>query len=176
MQEEIMKILISLSLLALALHTPAQAATYSPYGGLIQTGGQPFGVSLSFTVPTFTNHEPFGNFWYGEAITITFYTTFADNHVIQHQGNAWALTDRLGNYQYSASGTSFIVPTEAVSLFWASQTVCALDCGAVPPAPTLEIGFTPPIATPLPAALPLFVAGLGLLGWFSRKEPKATLL
>jgi hypothetical protein len=36
--------------------------------------------------------------------------------------------------------------------------------------PVYAVGFTPISATPLPAALPLFAGGLGLLGMFSRRR------
>jgi hypothetical protein len=34
----------------------------------------------------------------------------------------------------------------------------------------LAISITPPIAAPLPAALPLYAAGLGALAWFARRR------
>jgi hypothetical protein len=40
-----MKLLSGISLLALVIATPAHAVTYSPYSGLIQTGGATFSVS-----------------------------------------------------------------------------------------------------------------------------------
>jgi hypothetical protein len=47
---------------------------------------------------------------------------------------------------------------------WDKDTQKTGDVGASSP--------TPPIATPLPAALPMFVAGLGFVGWLGRRRRK----
>jgi hypothetical protein len=139
------------------------------------------GISTSFIVPPYTGTTPVvGPFdRSGGAISIDFYVyTYVNNNftVNQHyQTYASKIEDQYGNRSYNiGSGISFNIGTDVTGILWHSSTTCYNWCGAWPE-PVMTINASDVIATPLPAALPLFAAGLGLLGWFSRKKPKATL-
>jgi hypothetical protein len=82
------------------------------------------------------------------------------------------LYDTAGNPTIGGQRTfSFNILAGSEDVRWSSTEICALFCsGAITP----QVSFTSsPIATPLPAALPLFATGLGifgLLGWHRKRK------
>jgi hypothetical protein len=109
----------------------------------------------------------------GVSIRTTFFVNFPGGQTsIESDPGVFILYDTTGKPTIGGQPTfSFNILAGSEDVRWLSTEICALFCaGAISP----QVSFTSsPIATPLPAALPLFAAGLGifgLLGWHRKRK------
>jgi hypothetical protein len=89
------------------------------------------------------------------------------------------LVDKDGNQSYSNGGSfTYDIPVDTEQVHLSIFTECIqLSCNFSPTMANISYsptGVMPPLATPLPATLPLFLTGLGLLGLVGwRRKRKA---
>jgi hypothetical protein len=142
--------------------------------GIIDTGGPHQPLAFNLVGGTITNLAPVPPFTIGGAVSASPFGAFTNSI----QGNCApggngcgtsVLSFDILNFAGFAS-TAWNSASGVINIFFAGD-ILDVTGGA-----TGNVGAGAPSAVPLPAAAPLFAAGLGLMGWLSTRRRRKTAI
>jgi hypothetical protein len=161
---------------------PSYSFTAGPFGTL--TGGIITNAFNSFTGLSLGGNQSDGLhfFFGGDSVTITFpkpvTAAAAFFNVNTNSGNYDLLTS-VGDVSTDSAaydtdtfvfdGITSTTPFSSITLVSTNTSIGSFNI------PEIEFATATPMATPVPAALPLFMSGLGALGFFARRRKQRAM-
>jgi hypothetical protein len=134
--------------------------------GTVPTSSNSFASSALFSVELFTGTTP-------DVTLVGTYWAFASiAPQVLAAGHYW-IAVVYGDPNTSVFSTSAVNAQTGISLLGGATCSTSSACNGTT-GETFGPNFEDNLATPLPAALPLFAGGLGLLGMFARRKKRTT--